>query len=450
MSRRFRTRPPAQGFALIALLALITAGILYFLVGQLDAATIQRKRDESTALALAQAKEALIGFAASVDLAGGGGRPGDLPCPDKWPSGHINAGRSTTPCSTSTSRLGRLPWRTLGIADLRDGSAEGLWYAVSTNFKNSPRIGVLNSDTTGTISVRDGAGNLLFDGSSGGGVVAVIIAPGPPVRRLDGLVQDRTTANFNNAVHYLDDIAVEDNADFDDGTTNGFHLGPVRDPANPDVTVSNDRIAVITRAEIMAAIEKRVAAEVMNCLAGYAANPANNNRYPWPADIAASGGGTYSDTAGTLFGRIPDLMCSTGGDGVTLPCNTPPAGTIPGMLTAWGGVANCNIGSSWFLNNWREQVFFAVADAYKPAPGVPSCGACVTVNNAGMPAATNRQVVVLVAGQTLAGQARTTPAQKGNVANYLELENSSPLDGVFETRAASSTFNDRVRYVPFP
>ncbi len=443
-------RRSASGFALIVLLALLTAGSLYFLVYQLDAATVQREADEATTQALAQAKAALIGYAASVDLAGLADRPGDLPCPDNWPAGHFNTGRATTPCAGSAVRLGRLPWHTLKIPDLRDHGGERLWYAISTNFKNNPRTGVLNADTSGTISVRDGAGGLLFDGGATSGIVAIVVAPGPPLQRQDGLLQDRSVANFNNSSHYLDNIAAEDNANFTDGTANGFFFGPVRNPADPALLIANDRIVVITRDEIMAAMEKRVATEVMNCLVGYASDPANGGHFPWPADIVTSGGGNFNDTAGTLFGRLPDLMCNTGGDGITLPCNTPPPGTVPGMLTTWGGVPNCNVTNSWFLNNWREQVFFAVANAYKPAGGIPSCGACITVNTDSSPPVLNRRAIVLVAGSPLTGQMRMTAAQKGTVTNYLEMENSSPLDGVLETRTPSGVFNDRVRYFPSP
>jgi hypothetical protein len=458
MRSRFRRHRPAAGFALIVLLTLLMTGSLYVLVRQLDAAAVQREAEEATTLALARAKEALIGYAVSVNLVTGAARPGDLPCPDNWSLGHANSGTPgsdlvplAAPCSTSIKRLGRLPWRTLKIPDPGGHGGEQVWYAVSANFKNNPRTGTLNADTPGTISIRDGAGNLLFDGSAASGVVAVVIAPGPPLQRQDGLVQDRTAANFNNPRHYLDNIANEDNADFNDGATDGFFQGPVRNPADPAVVIANDRIVVITQDEIMAAMEKRVAAEVINCLVGYANNPLNSGHFPWPADIVASGGGNFNDTAGTLFGRVPDLMCNTGGNGINLPCNTPPAGTAPGMLTTWGSVPDCNVTNSWFLNNWREQVFFALADAYKPAIGIPSCGTCIAVNTDSSPPILNRRAVVLVSGSALTGlQFRTTTAQKGNVANYLELENSSPLDGIFESRTRSGVFNDRVRYFPSP
>ncbi len=442
---------PQRGFALIALLAVLATGMLYFLVGQLDAGAMQRRQDEATTRALAQAKEALIAYAVSVNLNGGDDRPGDLPCPDLDDNG-IAESKEAPPkfCgdkvgSNPQKRLGRLPWHTLGLPDLRDGSGERLWYAVSNNFKEKSRTDFLNSDTLGTITVRDNTGNLIHDGSGTTGVVAVIIAPGPPITRQDGLQQDRSGTTINNPRHYLDNIAAEDNADFDEvvNKTNGFFSGPVRN-TNGEI-VANDRLIVITRDEIMAAVEKRVAAEVTHCLEDYAAQPQNNGHLPWPASLANSAGGNYAGVSGSLFGRLPDSFADTVTDST---CPPPPPPALPPMLSNWTGTCMINSGNLWF-NNWREVVFFAIANGFKPAcPSVAAaCGACITVNRTGL-ALTNRSLVVLVAGRALPGLTRTTVAEKGNVANYLELENSTPGDSIFEMGTTTSTFNDRLRYSP--
>ena len=49
--------------------------------------------------------------------------------------------------------IGRLPWKTFGLPDLRDGSGERLWYALSPNFRDNPSVSPLNSDTRGSITV---------------------------------------------------------------------------------------------------------------------------------------------------------------------------------------------------------------------------------------------------------------------------------------------------------
>jgi len=98
-------------------------------------------------------------------------------------------------------RLGRLPWKTLGLPDLRDAFGERLWYAVSSKHKGllnctvSPSCLDMGPEAAiGTITVRDAAGTVLHDGTSAspydpgkGGAAAVIIAPGPPLARWSGL-----------------------------------------------------------------------------------------------------------------------------------------------------------------------------------------------------------------------------------------------------------------------
>ncbi len=87
-------------------------------------------------------------------------------------------------------RPGRLPWRTLGLADLRDADGERLWYAVSPNFRDYASQVLINDATAGTLSVS-GASNL-------NDVVAIVFAPGAPV----GAQSRDGAANQNNVVNY--------------------------------------------------------------------------------------------------------------------------------------------------------------------------------------------------------------------------------------------------------
>ncbi|MDE2311014.1 MAG: hypothetical protein KGL01_09335, partial [Betaproteobacteria bacterium] len=223
----YRCRRKQHGAALIVMLVIMIIGSIAFLVSSLSSSALQIARDKTTAAALAQAKDALIGYAISVQISFSNSsnqpRPGELPCPDT-----TNDGSSDTPC---LNVIGRLPWKTLGLPDLRDGSGERLWYAVSTNFKNysrtscnltaTPPTGCLNSDTKGTISVFASDGTQLNDGGGSTGVVAVIIAPGDVLTRQGGSLQDRSSAGVNTASNYLDIATVggitEDNANFIDG-----------------------------------------------------------------------------------------------------------------------------------------------------------------------------------------------------------------------------------------
>ncbi|NOT98306.1 MAG: hypothetical protein HOO97_04335 [Sideroxydans sp.] len=446
-------RHKQRGAALMVMLIIMTLGSAAFLVSALNSSSVQIERDKKTADALAQAKNALIGYAASVALTPAGTkRPGDLPCPDI-----NNDGSADTPCNGNA--LGRLPWKTLGLPDFRDSSGERLWYAVSANFKNSPRTATLNSDTLGSISVFAKDGNLSYDGgATGTGVIAVLIAPGAVLQRTDKITpQDRSSVGSNNPVNYLDIALGQDNASFTDGlSTDGLIQGIIKD-SNQRV-ILNDQLLVITQENIMRAIQKRVAAEVKQCLNEYASDPQNNGRLPWSSRVRDTGTPpSYSDRSGYLFGRIPDSpfkkTCEdSGGGGCDQPAQS------GGMWNNWRG--NCNIASlsGWWLN-WKEMTFYALADAYKPvdpitAAAVNACsttGACLSVNPPS--ATTDKKFAVIVAGKMLPGQSRSTNIEKGTFSNYLEAPNpvppysATPVNPTsFSQGVTSATFNDAVSF----
>jgi len=110
-----------SGAALIALLAIFmlsaTGILLYRLNNRTD---FMLENQAQTARALAKAKEALIGYAATYAETHPGQPQGYLPCPDNNGDGSAEAA-----CSTEgNSVIGRFPWRTLGLPPLRDGSGE--------------------------------------------------------------------------------------------------------------------------------------------------------------------------------------------------------------------------------------------------------------------------------------------------------------------------------------
>jgi len=410
---------------LLFLLVSISIGTtLLFSTWSQSAGRLEQER--KTQNSLNQAKQALIAYAVSV-YPSGNVRPGDLPCPDMNNDGKkevISCGNAAGTTGQAL-RLGRLPWKSLGIPDLRDGSGERLWYAVSNNFKENTRNTPLNSDSSGSIRYVDSDGNVVPD------VIAVIIAPGPPLERLNAVAaQDRSPAGENTPSNYLDKTATEDNSDFIDYGVNGFANGPVRDAQGR--LLVNDMMAVVTYSDLMPLLERKVAATVLNCLNSYASyigGTYNNlGRYPWPADIAASAANNYDDTANTLFGRIPNSMANS-------------QASAPNMLPMWGSLPECSITDNWFRNNWREQVFYAIANAYTPGTTAPACGPCLIVG-----ANVNIKVTVLMARRALAplplNQNRVTPAAKALIANYLEDGNATAYDGIFEIKSASTSFND--------
>lgn len=446
-----------RGFALLIILLVLGSGALYALLRTLNQNNLQIERDKMTEHVLAQAKEALTGYAIKMPLklSGSDGRlrPGDLPCPDLK-----NDGMGGASCGTSNGlRLGRLPWKELGLPDLRDGYGERLWYAVSNNFKDSTRLTPLNSNTNGTITVRDNKGSSIHNGASATGAIAIIFSPGPPlVREGATSTQDRTCTGIGdcasavctttpasltpscNPINYLDAALGEDNADFTDSSNvNGFIHGKVTHTSGN--ILINDQLRVLSYEDLMPIIEQRVASEVAKCLTEYA--NANLGRYPWATPLNPSAPPAYTDSASTYFGHLPEpLLTQTN------------ISSSAKMRDHWVGLCGIGVDSAawWTANQWKEQVFYAVAPDYAPATtSATTCSSgCLTVNGAAI-SQSGKQFVVMVAGRPLVGQSRTTNAQKGNATNYLESSNSSPWpNSQFQRGLVSVNFNDQVLFFP--
>lgn len=247
------TLPKAQtGAALLALMLIVIIGSSYFLVTKLNINLALTQQSEETGLALSAAKNALIGYAITFpdhDVSGVIDGPGYLPCPDL-----NNDGSAASNCSAGgNTTIGRLPNQTLRLEELRDASGQRLWYALSENF----RFG--NNKTIPLNSESPSSAELSVNGT--GDIVAIIFAPGESFDN-----QDRDV-DVNDVTNYLED----DNSDLDTSFV-----------TNPNVDF-NDRLIVITRQELMEAVEKRVMGEVKMMLTDHF-----NNRgaYPWLTPFA--------------------------------------------------------------------------------------------------------------------------------------------------------------------
>lgn len=408
------------------LLVFVSTSILLL---HLDSNQIRNERIKKTNAALAEAKAALIAYSLKLDLdqvcSTDCPRPGDLPCPDMNNDGMANDGA----CSDQSRRIGRFPWKTLGVENLRDGYGESLWYAVSNQYKNNPRLMPLNSDTTGSISVKINSGLMINDATSGTGAVAVIFSPGDPILRSDGIQQLRSGAYENDPTHYLDIIpGIEDNAEFVDGDLNGFAVGPSYD-GNGN-TIMNDSLIVITRENMLPSMEALVLSKVKNELADYFFSASS---FPNPADFTNTGCLGNSDiNVGNCVSAVMNTPGRLPVDGHT------PGWTTPSIL---GGTASGN----WFQQNgWRELIFYAVAPAC--ASGTTNCDGVgmLQINNAMEPPEDDKRVVLISSSKVINTQARTSSPEKSDVANYLEDENLSTADGIYMRAIGNSqTMNDK-------
>jgi hypothetical protein len=197
----------------------------------------------------------------------------------------------------------------------------------------------------------------------------------------------------------------------------------------------------------MPIVERRVVGEVIHCLDEFANGTEAHlptslgRRYPWPAAILPAAPPNYVDTIGARFGRVPDPLFN--GTDTSLGSPTPPH-------NSWGITCAIKANGWWPLNNWKEMVFYAVAEGHQPSAPTPGCPNCLQLNPPSPTA--DKQVVILAAGRQIGTQARNNDTDKSTVSNYLEGENTTtpPSNEVFAKGQITTTFNDQSKSWPTP
>ncbi len=302
--RACASRRRQRGVVVLTFLLLALSISSYIMLQALNsAAQRDQAQIETTQRALLEAKRALLGYAVSyaydVDHAINKG-PGHLPCPDLADGSDPGVAESGD-CRLSTNEeTGRLPFRTLGLTALADGTGAPLWYAVSEAHRSgaSPP---LNSETPGALTV-----------DNQNDIVAVIIAPGTAEPG-----QSRDASTSYSAADYLEG----ENASSGDGIF-----------SSQTNDIRNDRVVRITRAELASATEKVVLGEVANALENYFHDPDGDDTnagddpdcgvnldcddgFPWLAavDTDALYPGVVDNFAlGAFnFGRLPLFLANT-------------------------------------------------------------------------------------------------------------------------------------------
>ena len=407
-----------NGFVLI-LLVLSMLGILgvVFVTG-LATGGEKNSQDAKTGVALAQAKEALLAYAITRDDPG---RPAEFPCPTTVAPTDPTYGTSAGACATV--RLGRLPWKTLGIQELFDGAGEPLWYAVSSRFR--PAVAKINSDTLGNLTVYAAGGAVVLENQA----VAVIFSAGAPVS-----TQNRTsTVSFcaTTSTSIAGNVCAANYLDSSSGRNNASNAGPyIADRAN---AAFNDKVVYITTADFMPKIEERIVAILTRTLNYYYAT---NGYYPYAAN--------YSDYTAPL-----KLNCANGRYSGRLPFQilvSPLTGSPCTSLADWPSTGNPNSFPTWFtVNQWNVAVHYAVGKAYaiggaKVCPG--ALGDCLTVDGIA-----NVQAVFILPGTATTIPLQTRPS--GAPTDYLEaVENQNdfptPTNYTYVTTTSTLPSRDRV------
>jgi hypothetical protein len=456
MSTSGADRPTLQRQAgAIGLVLMVMIGLLIGLVVFGYARTVRSNRmiDPLTILALSQAREALLGYAITYRDTHPGEGFGYFPCPDM---GSGIEGQAATACGgTDVTVIGRLPWKTLDLAPLRDASGECLWYAISGNYKNNPKTDdLINPDTNGLIEVMaaDAAG-FIAGATPTQRAVAVVFAPGAI---LGG--QGRTLAATNSPTicggnydpaNYLD-------TDIASGINNAIaNIGPYKltrfiAATHSDLTGAgsdafNDQLMTISPLDVWERhLQRRsdfethltdplvgLLRKTADCLNEYADNAfggAGSQHLPWAAPIDVGtfkfgGDGTqYSDTANLLSGRLPRSV--------------PLSAFVTGNNIYALDALDC---SGWsdedkvLWDKWQDHLFYAVARAHRPdedkfSPGSPCDEECIDVEDS-QGIKTDMAAVVIFSGNRLTdrNQVRNNIADpayqstdKANPSNYLE------------------------------
>jgi hypothetical protein len=338
-----------SGYAM--LVAITTVGMIATAaVTTMGSTALVTRHDNQTSTALAQAKQALISRAASD-----ANHPGSLPCPDAV----TNIAGTNVPNdgiadllagANCPSHIGRLPWRTLGLPDLRDADGERLWYLVAPAYQDSPAK-IINPGTSGQITGHECIGNQAAQQAwpcdnpklVAAPWVAVVFSPG---RLLSAQLRDSNHAN--DVAQFLESY-------------NAADPWRLRIAAGED---HNDRIAPVTTEDIFAAVERRVAGELQAVLSKYftAVAALGHPALPWPATTCST-----SNTCNATPIAAP-LPATAGG---YLPSND---ATLNQLMSAQN--------MAWFdHNHWRTTFTYTIDTNCASGGLTAQCGAAFTVSN---------------------------------------------------------------------
>ena len=366
-----------NGAVLLVMVALLGLGIIAVLLGRPNSAEIANWRIRTDQESLAQARDALIAWSLQRGRDTGTERPGELPCPDT-----NNDGIEEGTCAAG--RLGRVPWRTLGIDAPRDSSGEILWYAPAGALrKYNSNTSPINSNTRGNLVVRDAGGTVVIRSDA----VFVLLAPGAPVgnqARSTTLAScaatGTTVARINCASNYLESA---------DGINNAISNGPFIAGKRSDSF--NDRIMLVSTDEFVRQIENRAALEAKLLLKKY---DLANGYLPFPASDNDAG---FLD-ANYLTSCVSD--------------ETKCRGRFPDRAVTASSPNDWSIGErpDWFSRNlWGDSIYYAVGSS-RLASAPLNCSARQSVGT------TQYDAVLIMPGPLYATASRPSV----NLSDFLE------------------------------
>ena len=432
MNRRRQSLVRKQhGFVLIALVALLVMGGLYFFISNLSPEVIEARRQEKTEAALVQAREALIGYAVrfredQLKTGTPGIVYGYLPLPDLGNTRNQNVGCTEEGCDAANfagnalnvTVIGRFPWRTLGTEPLRNSDGECLWYAVSGSHQRIQRSSPMNWDTLSQLEVKVANGTAAMISaisSAHDQPIAVIFSPGPPLagqdRRATNPAEVPECGGNYVVTNYLDPVVATSLA----GVTN--YLAGSTNNASGDTSAANKPLSanggVNRRSDATLWARNCPPNDTSACTIA-----ANDTGIAVTSELlfrTLRGSSYFRTDINAMLDRMvgclrDQVAAGTGFTPDVLTGFTPPADKTVGRIpssTCYDDTQN----PLGYFGHYRDQVFVA-----KPTAGSWT----VAVDGVNQ---TSCSAALLFGSQRGAGQSRSTTAERNTPANYLEGSN---------------------------
>ena len=286
-----------RGAAILIMTLILMLGLITLFTFRMDRKAPELEADRKTAMALAQAKEALLGNSMLNGLSSGTSQnPGKLICPDidylavdqgKPPSPPLSGDdcRGATPTSKN---VGRLPWNSLGVGGLYDGNGDRLWYAIAPSFVDA---GTINTNLLGDpdrklITVINGTQTI-------NNIAAIIVSPGSP-----NAGQNRSSTNDNLYQNYLENFDLVGSSVAIEPTSNTY----------------NDHILLISASEVLAFAAQRAVGALFHdyssppppSIAGLPPEPDIWEKNEWGAAVTS-----YIQNAATNSAQVTFANCAT-------------------------------------------------------------------------------------------------------------------------------------------
>jgi hypothetical protein len=428
-----------RGAALLIFMILLVTAALTYVVTSLTPAAVEARRMQTTQESLLQAREALIGYALKYrEEQIAQGQPdrvyGYLPLPDLGTARNNNVGCDLEGCDAANftgnemnaTVIGRLPWRTLGIAPLRDGHGECLWLAISGSHQRQQRVTPMNWDTLGQLDVVVANGSSALASvlaSAHDRPVAVIFSPGPPLSGQDrgsdgssGNDVGQCGGNYEVA-NYLDPAS----ASALGGVTNylaGLHHAsgvtgdgnPANDPDAPKQLITGGRIYASGGNFLPNA-----------CQGSDCTRLANDIGLPLSADLlfgSLRNSAYFRQDINAMLERMVDCLRD---QFIAGPQPASPYGRIEDSPSGCYGAATQPLG---YYPHYRELVFVAK----------PTASATVTTDGTLQSGCTG---ALVFAGQRSDSQSRASAPARNDYTNYLEGDNLAS----FAAASASGIFS---------